>query len=124
MQLPDPSLAANPAIGVVGWIAIACVGCGLVGTLWLGKELAQAQRAEIPLLTQLVAEVKALALAVRESNRDSEIINRLERVEKFAERGALASEESRDLAAEHVRIARKWEQTEAPGRTVREMPRP
>ena len=124
MQLPDPSLAANPAIGVVGWIALACVGCGLVGTLWLGKELAQAQKAEIPLLTQLVAEVKALALAVREANRDSEIIGRLERVERFAERGAIAAEAARDHGAEHVRIGRKWEQTEAPGRVVKEAPRP
>lgn len=122
MQLPDPSLASDPAIGVVGWIAIACVGAMLVGALWFGRNMVESQRQEIPLLTQLVAEIKALALAVRESNRDSEIINRLERVEKFAERGALASEESRDLAAEHVRIAKKWEQTEAPGRVVRQQP--
>lgn len=122
MQLPDPSLAANPAIGVVGWIAIACVGCGLLGSLWLGKSMVESQREEIPLLGELVAQVKALTTAVRESNRDGEIIARLERVERFAERGAIASEAGRDFAAEHVRIGRKWEQTEAPGRVVKEQP--
>lgn len=119
MQLPDPSLAAHPAIGVVGWIAIACVAAMLVGALWFGRNMVESQRQEIPLLAELVAEVKALAMAVREANRDSEILSRLERVEKFAERGALAAEAGRDLAGEHVRIARKWEQTEAPGRIVK-----
>jgi hypothetical protein len=103
-QLPSADLAKE--IGVVPWLLMLVVsaGAGMVGFFLRRMTQAMDRMAEAQETTPVVvAEIKTL------------LVERLDRLEGKMDAAV-------ELGTEHVRIARMWEKTEAPGRVVRDGP--
>lgn len=102
MQFPDPALARE--LGVVPWLLMVVVlfGVGMVGFFLRRMTAAMDRMAAAQEATPaLVGKLETL------------FIERMERMEGKVDRAV-------ELADEHVRIAHMWEQTEAPGRQIRQ----
>lgn len=100
--IPDPDLARE--IGVVSWALMVVILFGVASMAFFLRRITQAmdRMADAQEATPgIVAELKTT------------VVERMDRMEQKLDQAVT-------LAGEHVRIARMWERTEAPGRRVRE----
>ena len=99
-QVLDPSLAVE-----LGWVQYLLMVVVLAGIGGMGF-----------FLRRVVAAMDRMAMAIEAASEfRSGVTLRLERIEQKVDEGV-------GYGREHVRIARMWEKTEAPGRTVRPDP--
>lgn len=106
-QFPSPDLATDPAIGVVGWIAIACVASMLAMLAWF--------------LRRAIATMDRMALTLEQLSHFVGLISAMDkRFDNIEDRlGQLLT-----LAQENVETARLWRSTEARDRQMRQQAPP
>lgn len=100
-QFPSPDLVKD--VGVVAWLLMAVVISGIVTIGFFLRRITQA-------MDRMAAAQEATPA----------LVSRLETLftERMTQQG-LKLDNVLVLAEEHVRIARMWERTEAPGRQVK-----
>jgi hypothetical protein len=100
-QLPDPSMANE--LGVIPYLLVLVTFSGVVTIGFFLRRITQA-------MDRMAAAQERTPVIVAELKATLE--EKMERHEEKLDEAVL-------LAREHVRIARMWERTEAPGRAVR-----
>lgn len=101
MQVPDPSLVQE--IGVVSWMLVAITMSGATTIAFFLHRITKA-------MDRMAAAQEATPALV--AKLETLLAERFERIEQKIDKAV-------DLASEHVRIGRKWEDSEAPGRIIR-----
>lgn len=104
-QIPGPDLVRD--IGVASWLLIVVTLSGVTTIGFFLRRITQA-------MDRMATAQEATPALVGELR--TLFVERMNRLEQTVTRAAV-------LAEEHVRIARMWERTEAPGRHVRTDPR-